>query len=60
MLPLFPRPVKQSERQEFWVEVKFLRELQLRGAHPNIIGFVGYVVAEAMVMVTEFAAHGSQ
>ena len=53
------RPVEQAERQEFWEEIKFLRELQVRGGHANVIGFVGYVVADAMFMVTEFAARGS-
>ena len=53
------RPVEQAERQEFWEEIKFLRELQLRGSHVNIIGFVGYVVASTMFMITEFAARGS-
>ena len=53
------RPVEQAERQEFWEEIKFLRELELRGGHTNIIGFIGYVVANAMFMVTEFAARGS-
>ena len=53
------RPVEQAERQEFWEEIKFLRELQLFGSHTNIIGFVGYVVANTMLMVTEFAARGS-
>ena len=27
--------------------------------HPSIIGFIGYVIADAMAMVTEFAPHGN-
>ena len=58
MLPQ-DRAVEEAERQDFWEEVKFLRTLQLKGGHPHIIDFVGYVAGDSMMLVLAFAPRGS-
>jgi len=45
--------------QDFWEEVKFLRTLQLKGGHPHIVDFIGYVAGDSMMLVLAFAPEGS-
>ena len=58
MLPQ-DRDIEEREKQDFWEEVKFLRRLQSLGGHANIVRFVGYVDAEEMMLLLEFASGGS-
>ena len=58
MLPQ-DRAVHERERQDFWEEIKFLRQLQCLGGHENVIEFTGYVAGEEMMLLLEFAPGGS-